>query len=378
MTETHSIETLIIGGGVIGCSVAYHLSLEGGRGIALLERESLASGATGICPGGIRQQFSSPPDCLLAQRSMRFWERINQSLRTQGRFDLERSGYLFLADSSSLLEQYREQVEMQNRLGIESRILAPEEIGDLLPALRLEGIRGASHCPEDSFLEDCHGVTDALARHALERGVRIAYQTASSLSPSAQGWSVVTDQAQWEARNVVLAAGAESVPLAAGAGLELPIRPLRRRLAFTTRVGRTLLPPLLVAPERGVAAKQMKDGVFYLGWLGESPEDDDTLFLEKALSGAASLLPDFEEIPVRRVIGGEYDVTPDHRPILGPAPGIHGLYIAAGFSGHGFMIAPAVGESIASLVLGRSSPLLLESFAPERFTQPTPSERMVI
>lgn len=378
MTETHSIETLIIGGGVIGCSVAYHLSLEGGRGIALLERESLASGATGICPGGIRQQFSSPPDCLLAQRSMRFWERINQALRTQRRFELERSGYLFLADSSSLLEQYQEQVDMQNRLGIESRILAPEEIGDLLPALRLEGIRGASYCPEDSFLEDCHGVTDALARRALERGVRIAYQTAASLSPSAQGWRVVTDQAQWEARNVVLAAGAESVPLASGAGLELPIRPLRRRLAFTTRVGRALLPPLLVAPERGVAAKQMKDGVFYLGWLGESPEDDDTLFLERALSGAASLLPDFEEIPVRRIIGGEYDVTPDHRPILGPAPGIDGLYIAAGFSGHGFMIAPAVGESIASLILGRPSPALLESFAVERFTQPTPSERMVI
>jgi sarcosine oxidase, subunit beta len=371
-------DVVILGGGVIGCSVAYHLGEQGISDVVVVERGTLGGGATGICPGGIRQQFEGEADCLLARRSVRFYERINEILHPDHPFLFERSGYLFTADSPELLARYQRNVEMQNRLGIPSRILEPREIEQLLPRVLSSGIVGASFCSEDGFIEDCHGVTSALAACARARGASIRYAEATSIARSAGIWRVTTDQGVFEAPHIVLAAGVDSVPLARTAGLELPIRKARRRLAFTAPALAGTLPPLLVAAERGFAGKQLSSGVFYLGWLHEDSETDDLTFLEEALRAGSTLIPLLAELPVRRVLAGVYDMSPDRRPVLGPVPGYDGLHLAVGFSGHGFMIAPAVGELVAAAIGGLDIPLVGEAFSLARLSHEARSEGLVI
>ncbi len=357
----------IVGGGIIGCSVAYHLTVAGVRDVVLLERGTLASGVTGICPGGIRQQFEGVSDCRLAQRSVRFYERINDILERDDPFYFERSGYLFLAQTDKVLDKFRQNVAMQNHLGIPSRIVSPADIAALLPSVTMDGIIGGSYCAEDGFIEDCHGVTNQLATLAREHGASFLPEEVSGIARVGSHWVISSDAGQLEAEQLVLAAGADSVALAAQAGVSLPITPERRRLAFTTPHELGVLPPLVVAFERGVAAKQLANGVLYLGWLAETPNDDDLTFIERTMDAGSTLLPILTELPVRRVLGGIYDNTPDRRPLLGPVTGVDGLFLAVGFSGHGFMIAPAVGEAVAASVTGTATDLPIGEFSLDRF-----------
>jgi len=136
--------------------------------------------------------------------------------------------------------------------------------------------------------------------------------------------------------------------------------------------------PLVVAQERSFAGKQLRNGVFYIGWLGETPESDDLTFTERALTAGATLLPLMAQLPVRRVITGYYDSTPDHRPIFGGIQGLDGFYLATGFSGHGFMLAPAVGEIMAGLISGAGIDPLVREFSLQRFAAGTANEGLQI
>jgi len=371
-------DVAIIGGGVIGCSIAYHLAQLGiARGV-VFERKHVASGATGICPGGIRQQFEEEAECSLAQRSMRFFEQANERLQPESPFFLERSGYLFLAENDTLLSQFQRNVATQSKLGIPARIVTPAEIAGIVPALNLEGILGGSFCPEDGFLEDCDGFTHALLRRAREKGFRLELQEVVNLKQSIGDWRIETASAFWLAKQVVIAAGTDSPCVLAGTGVHLPITVERRRLAYTEPRDGSLMHPLVIALERQFAGKQLRNGVFYLGWLGETPESDDLTFTEQALTAGATLLPQIANLPVRRVITGYYDSTPDHRPILGGIGGLHGLYLATGFSGHGFMLAPATGEMMANLIAGSKSDPLIQEFSLQRFATSTRKEGMQI
>jgi len=371
-------DVAIVGGGIMGCAVAFQLTQLGFTDVVVLEKGKLAGGATGVCPGGIRQQFETEPDCMLARHSMvRFWNQVNEILEPDMPFIFERSGYLFLAESEEVLDQFRKNVATQNRVGIPSEVLGPPEVRAIVPELLLEGVIGGAFCGEDGFLEDCHGVTNALATRTRERGGRVVYAEVRELRRSAGGWELLTADDSLQAKRVVLAAGADSVPLAAGAGVQLPIVAENRRLAYTAPYGPTVMQPLVIALERGFAGKQLRGGVFYFGWLQETEAADDLTFMEKGLEAGLSVWPGFEDLPVRRVSTGVYDQTPDHRPILGPA-GPDGLYLAVGFSGHGFMIAPAVAEMVAAQVLGTATALPAADFVLERFASMSGKEGLYI
>lgn len=361
------MDVAIIGGGVIGCSIAYHLSQIGATRGVVFERKHVASGATGICPGGIRQQFEQEAECRLARRSMHFFEHVNELLEPEFPFFLERSGYLFLAESEVMLSRFQRNVTMQNQLGIPSRVVTPTEISDIVPPLICDGLLGGSFCSEDAFLEDCEGFTRGLLGRAREKGFLLELKEVTSLKKESKDWLVETATGSWRARQVVVAAGTESPSLAAFAGVHLPISAERRRLAYSEPSPDALMSPLVVALERGFAGKQLRNGVFYLGWLGETQDSDDLTFTEQALARGATLLPLMANLPVRRVITGYYDSTPDHRPILGGISGLEGFYLAAGFSGHGFMLAPAVGEIMANLIAGLKSDPILQDFSLQRF-----------
>lgn len=371
-------DVAIVGGGIIGCSVAYHLAQSGVTDIVVFERKHVASGATGVCPGGIRQQFEGEAECVLAQRSMRFFERINERLEPEAPFFLERSGYLFLAESEPVLKRFRRNVETQNGLGIPSRIVGPSEIAGICESLVLDGIIGGSFCEEDGFLEDCDGVSHRMLRVARDRGTNLVLQQVIGIGRANGGWRLTTPSDEWSAKQLVLAAGVDTPGLAEQIGMRLPITAERRRLAYTEPMARPLMHPLVVALERGFAGKQLLNGVFYLGWLGETPETDNLTFTERALTAGSTLLPALAELPVRRIVEGVYDSTPDHRPILGEVPGMDGLFLATGFSGHGFMLAPAVGEMLAGLIAGRGSDPVLEHFSLQRFARSVEGEGLQI
>jgi sarcosine oxidase subunit beta len=371
-------EVAIIGGGVIGTSIAYHLTAAGISDVTLIERGTLASGVTGVCPGGIRQQFEGEADCRMAQRSVRFYERINEILQPDTPFSFERSGYLFLAQTEPVLNKFRQNVAMQNRLQIPSRILSAADISRRLPRLSTGGILGGSFCAEDGFIEDCHGITNLFAARARQRGARVVREEVRRIAPAGRRWRITTDAGELDAAHVVLAAGCDAVALAAQVGVSLPITPERRRLAYTTPCEPGVLPPLVIAFERGVAAKQLANGVLYLGWLAESPDVDDLTFIERTMAAGATLLPLLGELPVRRVMGGLYDNTPDRRPLLGAVPGVDGLFLAVGFSGHGFMIAPAVGEGLAAAMTGGTTGLPMHAFGLERFSDAASPEGLQI
>ena len=361
-------EVAIVGGGVIGTSIAYHLTAAGIGDVTVIERGTLASGVTGVCPGGIRQQFEAEADCRMAQRSVRFYERINELLRPDAPFYFERSGYLFLAQTEPVLNRFRQNVAMQNRLRIPSRILSAADISERWPRMSTESVLGGSFCAEDGFIEDCHGITNQFAARARQRGAAVVREEVRHIARAGRRWRIITDAGELDAAEVVLAAGCDAVPLAAQAGVSLPITPERRRLAYTTPSEPGVLPPLVVALERRVAVKQLTNGVLYLGWLGESTDVDELTFIERTMAAGATLLPLVADLPVRRVMGGLYDNTPDRRPLLGPVPGIEGLFLAVGFSGHGFMMAPAVGEGLAAAITGGTTDLPMREFGLERFS----------
>jgi sarcosine oxidase subunit beta len=379
MSQRRSSDVIVVGGGVIGCAIAYWLTELGIAEVILLEKQVLAGGETGICPGGIRQQFEGEADCLMAQRSVRFYESIAERLEAEHSFTFERSGYVFAAHSAETLERYRSNVQMQNRLGIPARLLDPEQFAELLPAVSRDGLLGASYCAEDGFLEDCHGVTFAFAAQGRRRGLRtVLHADANALRFNGGRWFVATSQGVFEAPHVVLAAGVGVVPLAHTVGLQVPVDDVRRRLLFTAPVANGQLCPLLVATDRGVAGKQLSSGVFYLGWLRETADDDDLAFIEETLTAGSLLLPLLADLAVQRLVRGRYDMSPDRRPILGPVGGYPGIHLAVGFSGHGFMIAPAVGELIASMLCGIDCGLPAQSFSLDRFAGPSAPEALFI
>jgi sarcosine oxidase subunit beta len=371
-------DVAIIGGGVIGCSIAYHLAEAGVKNGIIFERRHIASGATGICPGGIRQQFEGEAECKLARSSMKFFEQANEILQPEFPFFLERSGYLFLAESEDLLSRFRRNVSMQNALGIRSRLVSCADIQEIVPALVRDRIAGGSFCADDGFLEDCDGFTHALVRCARNKGFRLVLQEVTTLRHSRTEWQIETSTGRWTAGQVVIAAGTDSVALSRCAGIQLPIRMERRRLGYTESQHSGMMNPLVIALERSFAGKQLRNGVFYVGWLAETAESDDMTFAEQALEAGTSLLPAMANFAVRRIVTGYYDSTPDQRPILGAQSGVPGLYVATGFSGHGFMLAPAVGAIMADLIVGSAVNPVLTEFSLERFATNTSKEGLQI
>ena len=240
----------------------------------------------------------------------------------------------------------------------------------------LDGILGGSFCAKDGFLEDCDGVTNRMLRIARDRGAKLVLQPVTQIDRENERWRISTPSDSWIAKDLVIAAGVDSCGLATQVGIGLPITPERRRLAYTEPFAARTMSPLVVALERGFAGKQLLNGVFYLGWLGETGESDNLTFIERALTAGATLLPALAELPVRRVVEGLYDSTPDHRPILGKAA--EGLFLATGLSGHGFMLAPAVGKMMADLIARGYEDPLFEEFTLQRFSQATLREGLQI
>ena len=334
---------VVAGAGAIGASIAYHLALRGADGVILADVGEIAGGATGKAMGGVRQQFTTEAEVRLAQASVRLFREIGAPL-------FEQVGYLFLATSEGGLAELETRRELQASFGVPVESVDPSFVS----GLRVDDVLGATICREDG-IADPAGVTHELVRRAAALGVEVRERT---------------DALELDADALVIACGAYSPSLATARGVELPVRPLVRQLADVGPVADLPFDLPMTIEENGFHFRRVGDDVLRLAmgeaelrWDGPAEVRDD--LVEDWRERLVSRYPQASGAPLRRAWAGYYDMTPDAHPIIGPIA--NGVYAACGFSGHGFMQSPAVGDAVAAELLGEEAPFELAAYRLDRF-----------
>jgi sarcosine oxidase, subunit beta len=334
---------VVAGSGAIGASVAYHLALLGARDVVVAERGELAAGSTARAMGGVRQQFSTPAEVLLARESIEFLAGLGPRFFRQ-------VGYLFLATTEQGLADLEERRSLPRELGVPVERVDPS----VVRGLAVQDVLGATCCWSDG-LADPPAVAHELLRRAEGLGVRVREHT---------------DAADVEADVLVIACGPWSPELAAHAGVELPIRPLCRQLLETSTLRG--LPddlPMVVEAESGFHFRRRGDRLVLAmsdpapRWTSETVVD--TSLFDDRLQRLVHRYPAAAGATIENAWAGLYDMTPDAHPIVGKVA--DGVYAACGFSGHGFMQSPAAGRALAELIVHGATSLDLSPYAVERF-----------
>ncbi|MBO8154462.1 FAD-binding oxidoreductase [Thermovirga sp.] len=368
----NTADVAIIGGGVHGCSVAWHLAKEGLK-VVLFERDYLSSGGSGRSAAGIRQQFGTEVNCKLALYNLEKFPVLQEELEYEADLEYDPSGYLWIAYSESQLEQLKKNVELQNSLGINSKILTPEEIKEVAPGLNTEGMIGASWNEKDGHINP-HTLTFAYADAAKRLGAVIHTQTpVTGLEVQAEKVvGVKTSKGDWDVGCVVCAAGPWSVEVAKWIGLDVPIVPERHQILITEPIER-MKHPMTLCLDDGSYFKQCPNGTFMLGW-GNPNEKKDTSFesswefLLEVSRRVLAKMPCLSGVRVVRQWTGPYDITPDQQAIVGATP-VEGFYLDCGWSGHGLQFAPSIGRIMSEIVVGKDPFIDVSVFRFTRFEE---------
>lgn len=373
MTELpECTDIVIIGGGAMGASAAFHLA-EAGVDVVVIERDEIASGSTSKAAGGVRAQFSDPVNIALGARSLTAFERFTE--RPGADIDLEQHGYLFLLDNDADLGAFTESVRVQNSMGVPSRILSVDEAMGLCPIAVRDGLVGGAYSPTDGHCTP-EAVAQGYAAGARRHGATIVQhcRVTGVLAPAGKIAGVVTDRGTLRAAAVLCAAGAWSGELGAMAGVELPVVPKRRQVLVTEPMP-DLPPELPMTIDFGQTFYFHPEGPGLL--IGLSDPDEVTGFrLERTdkwmdLVSAAieRRAPSLRSVGIRTGWAGLYEETPDRNALIGAADDVQGFFYATGFSGHGFLQSPAVGEIMRDLYLGREPVIDVRGLSHERFTR---------
>ncbi len=378
-------DVVIIGAGIVGSSIAYHLTAAGCRNILVIERASaLGKGSTGKSMGGVRAQFSMPISIQMSLYSIPFYADFEQQLGFP--CDYRPQGYLFCATNRKQLAYLHTNYQLQVKMGLKDvRLLAGDEIRSMFPQLRADDILGGSFCSTDGFV-DPYSAMNGFMSWASDHGATLWKNTVvCGIQRDNDGVvSVETTRGRVATQKVVNCAGAWAAEVAALAGVDLPVQPLRRMLVPSEPFDEfPHTAPMIIDMSNGFHFRPEARG-FLLAW--NDPEettgfktDFDPGFIEKVLTRAADRVPCFANLPVnpKRAWAGLYEMTPDHHPILGQAPGVPGFFLANGFSGHGVMHAPATGKILSDLILAGKTDLIdasllnLSRFAEDRLIHET-------
>ncbi len=358
-------EIVIIGGGIVGASIAYHLTAAGCKDVLVLERETAqGKGSTGKSMGGVRAQFATPVNITMSRYSIPFYASFEERLGHPSGYRPQ--GYLFCATNEKHLAYLRDNHAKQLEAGLKNaEIVTAEYIRRKFPQLRADDIIGGSFCPTDGFV-DPYSAMIGFMTWAVQHGATL-WKNAEVISivRKDSGFVVETTKGSISAHVVVNCAGAWAAAIAKMVGIDLPVEPLRRMLVPTEPFdGFPHTAPMIIDMSNGFHFRPEGRG-FLLAWNdpAETPgykTDFDEAFVEKILTRAADRVPVFENVAVnpKRAWAGLYEMTPDHHPILGPVSGVPGLFFANGFSGHGVMHAPATGKILSDLILHRKTDLI--------------------
>src|SRR2546425_1842307 len=407
MILPHTAEVVIIGGGVMGCSIAYHLAARGCRDVMLVEKqEFLAAGATGRCSGGVRHQFSHPTNVQLSIASIRSIERFAEEIGAV--IDFHQDGYIFLLSNQTDRATFEKNAAMQKSLGVSVDFLSPAEIRKLVPNLFLEDIVTATFCARDG-IADPNGITLGYANAARRLGVQIFTEVEvtgftmsrsagvqrASCQPAKAAAGVKAAPAQLSplqfpemqitinkvrttageisAKTVVNAAGPFARRIGEFAGVDIPVLPYRRHV-FTTHplAGIPQVWTMVIDFSSSFYFHREGDGLLFGMSDPKEPsswrESVDWDFLDRVIEVGVKRYPLLENAGIRHAWTGLYEVTPDANPVLGPASDVSNLILANGFSGHGFMHGPALGKAIAEIILdGKASTVDVSEFSLDRF-----------
>ena len=367
-------DVVVVGGGVVGASAAYHLAAAGAGRVLVLERaDHLAAGSTGACAGGFRFQFSSAINVRLSQASVPMITGFTQEHGLP--LDVVQDGYLFLVRGEELWRQFLAANELHASLGVEAEVLTPEEAASLAPGIATEDLVGATFGPRDG-IADPSGLTQGYATLARGSGAEIEFGVEVEVVRIGgdRVLGVDTSDGPIDAGVVVNAAGPWAGVLAATAGVDLPLKPIPRHVLVTG--------PFDGAPERRTLVIEAmtsfyfhREGAGVLMGMGGASErasfetaTDESFIAEELLPTAVRVFPPLEAASVEHSWVGLYEMTPDRHPIIGEAPGVAGFYLANGFSGHGFQHAPVVGKLLAELIVGGAATTVdISSLGLDRF-----------
>jgi sarcosine oxidase subunit beta len=366
-----SADIIIVGGGIIGISIAYHLALKKAGRIILLEKGQLGEGSTSRCVGGIRTQFSTEINILFSLESIKTFERFKEEFGIDPEF--KRIGYLFLATTESEMGVFKENIKLQRKFGIPVEILTSDEIKARWSYLRVDDILGGTFCPWDGY-GGPNEVLSGFVSGAKRAGVRI-YEGAEVVGISIFKRKVKGVRTKLEEIStpiVINAGGPFASSIGEVAGVKIPVKPLRRQIFITAPFHLTdQTIPLTIDFHRGWYFRQEMSGLLLSGPLDSEPSFNlnvDYESMAEASENAMYRVPALEKARIANGWAGLYEISPDHHAILGKVPEIEGFILANGFSGHGFQHSPAVGKVIAELVTeGKAKTIDIAPLSIERF-----------
>jgi len=366
------IKYAIVGGGIIGLAVAYGLAAAGETGIVVFESEEiLGTQATAKCAGGVRAQFATPVNIELSKYSIDFF--VNFEKRFGIPVDFKQQGYLFLLDNAQDLEIFRKNGELQREHGVDVQEWSPEKIKSQQPHLKVDDLLAGAYCPTDGY-GDPHGYLNGYATLCRQHGVDIVLNCSVEKieHEDKELKHLKTSQGLFEAEKVLIATGACSAILCRSFGVDLPLDPIKRQIHVTRPIEKIGDPfPLTIDFGCGLYFHRESGGLL-LG--AANPEAQvgfdqslDENFMETIIMNAINRVPLLETAQLLRGWAGLYAITPDHNALLGNFSSCHEVYYATGFSGHGFMHAPAVGDCMAATLIGKKPPVDISSLSLGRF-----------
>ncbi len=364
-------DVVVVGAGIMGLSIAYHLAARGVTRVSVIDRGYLCGGASGRNGGGVRAQWSSEANVRLMLESIRMCREFAAKMKIN--VWLRQGGYLFLARTSRQRETLEKSVTLQNECGLPTRMLAPHEVRRIVPELDVAGVQAASYNPDDGVVfpwpfvwgyaqaarklgvevADWHEVVGFDTRGARIEGVRVRRSGPPGAASPEEVFTIATHR-------VVNAAGAWSPQIARMLGVELPNRAHRHEICSSEPL-KPWLKPLVADLSDGLYFSQSTRGEI-VGGIGSEyvppglDQESSHAFLGRYARSLIRACPVLGGVKVLRQWAGCYDITPDSNPIVGAVDGVDEFYQASGFMGHGFMMAPVVGKRMAAVVAGEPVP----------------------
>lgn len=381
---TTTAEAVVIGGGIVGASVAHYLAAKGMKGVVLLEKEAIASGATGRTGGLVRMHYANRPETRMALWSRGVFQRWGELIGGDSGF--RQTGFVCVVGPHDV-EGLHRVVAMQREVGVRQEVLSPEGLKEILPTWDVSDVGAATYEPESGHA-DGYAAATSMARRAEELGVSLRQGVAARriLVKGGKATGVETPDGRIDSPVVVLAAGAWSGPLARTAGVELPLDGVMLSVGVLERPpALSALHPACIDHAGGIYFRPDSANLTLLGDSGfeerTAPPADIESYPSEPTGGwmvdtatcMTRRIPGMADALWRRTWTGVDGRTPDGCMILGQPPGVEGLYLACGMNGHGFKTGPAVGIALAELIMdGRATTVDISAFRPTRFAEGQP------
>ncbi len=366
------VNCLIIGAGISGVAIAYHLAKKGMTDIHVVDKGYFTNGATGRCGAGIRQQWATEMNCLLAKRSIEFFEHAKEILEYPHDLEFKQEGYLILATTKEEHDQFTKNVALQNRLGIPSKQLNKDEALQIVPHLNKDSFYSATFCQTDGHLNPFK-MTEAYYLAAKKLGVTFSFfeEVTQIDVENKEIKRVHTTKNIYETPIVVNAAGGYSHEIGLMAGIDIPVYAENHEILATEPVEK-MQGPMVMSFSKNIYCQQVPHGAFLMGrsHIGTPKNhniESSWQFLDHMSKTLVDIMPKVAELRVVRQWGGSYNMSLDRQPILGDTDEVKGFYMACGFSGHGFMLAPMTGLLLSEVIMNEEPSIDMTSLHINRF-----------